>query len=106
MALQIIDLTGEPDELALLSDQPFRIKDLPTEIRLIIFELAIEFEGDTPPLITALRGNKMMYDETLSVLKNSVFIVPVWIASEGGKWARKVRLGARAKRELKHISFT
>lgn len=41
---------------------------LPAEIRAIIFEMAIEWEGKEVGLVTALRGDQELYTEALHVL--------------------------------------
>jgi hypothetical protein len=51
-------------------------RKFPPEVREIIFDEAIEWDGKTPALIVALRGDPVLYFEALEVLsKSNVFIM-------------------------------
>ncbi len=45
--------------------QPSFLK-FPVEIRVMIFKLSLKFNGMTPPLLAALRGNEELYPEALA----------------------------------------
>lgn len=101
-----------------ISKKHFRLKDLPSEIRIMIFKLAIEFHGVTPAIVVALRGkkNKDMYDEAIHILKNCTYIVhsSTYVVPFNGRTSKEKELelqksygmGSVARRELKQISFT
>lgn len=44
------------------------LRDLPSEVRVMIFKEMIEWKGTTPPLIIALRGDSLLHNEAMEVL--------------------------------------
>ena len=76
---------------------PASLQKLPSELRLMIFDIVTEGDGTIPPLLEALIGDCKMYMEAIEVLwkKSPIplsFLVSVPVANALTKEEEKFRL--------------
>lgn len=76
-----------------ITNSPIPLRQIPVEVRLMIFRDALEsWEGKTPSLITALRGDQKMYQEAIEVLPSSCVLK---ISKDSLEGVSKMSLSAR-----------
>lgn len=50
---------------------PPTLRKLPVEVRHMIFELCLKWEGFTPSLLAGLRGNRELHEEAIAIFRNT-----------------------------------